>query len=129
MIKRIFLVAGLAILAVVVWWSLKPVEIVAVHDHNTLLVKNFPLLKSRQIAWWEANKEMIKEKYGIPVLDEKGFYTVYFQGFGEGYRADSGTDEDSDLLCFEDMPGPANCIEKDPLFSVSHSPNVDISYD
>ncbi|GLR10540.1 hypothetical protein GCM10007905_32600 [Mixta theicola] len=28
------------------------------------------------------------------------------------YKKDSGTDQDSDLLCFDDMPTEVNCISK-----------------
>ena len=122
-------ITGIMFFIVTMFFYLRPVRIVAVHDHNTILVRHFPLLKSRKIKWWEVNKKMIKEKYGIPVADEEGFYNVYILDFGDGYRADSGTDEDSDLLCFEDMQGPTNCIEKEPLFSISHSVNQLISYD
>ena len=94
---------------------LTPVEIVAVHDGNTILVRNFPYLKSRQIAWWEANRNMIQAKYGILHKDEDGSYQVFIMGFGDGYRIDRGTDEDSDLLCFDYMTVPARCIEKKPL--------------
>ncbi|ANI83993.1 DUF943 family protein [Kosakonia oryzae] len=111
------------------WYSLTPVEIVAVHNGNTLLVRHFPLLKSRQIAWWEANKGMIQARYGIPHKDENGFYDVYIQGFGDGYRIDHGTDEDSDLLCFDDIADAARCIEKDPLLNVGSARNVSLYYD
>ncbi|WP_420866012.1 DUF943 family protein [Kosakonia radicincitans] len=55
------------------WLYLTPVEIVAVH-RNIILVRHFPYLKSRQIAWWEANKAMIKAKYGIPHKSKDGFW-------------------------------------------------------
>ncbi|EBY2393937.1 TPA: DUF943 family protein [Escherichia coli] len=55
---------------------------------------------------------MIKAKYGIPHKSEDGYYSVSIMDFGEGYRVDRGTDEDSDLLCFDDMTVPARCIEK-----------------
>ncbi|MWO99547.1 DUF943 family protein [Escherichia coli] len=111
------------------WQYLTPVEIVAVHDGNTILVRHFPYLKSRQIAWWEANKSMIQEKFGIPHKDARGYYSVYIQDFGDGYHIDRGTDEDSDLLCFDDMPVAARCIEKKPLMSVGSAPNAALYYD
>lgn len=111
------------------WQYLTPVEIVAVHDGNTILVRHFPYLKSRQIAWWEANKSTIQEKFGIPHKDARGYYSVYIQDFGDGYRIDLGTDEDSDLLCFDDMPVDARCIEKQPLMSVGSAPNAALYYD
>lgn len=108
----------------VTWQFLRPVEIVAVHNGDTLLVRHFPYLKSRQIAWWEANKDMIKAKYGIPHKRSDGYYSVFIMDFGEGYRVDRGTDEDSDLLCFEDMTVPARCIEKKRLSWIGWSQNT-----
>lgn len=126
------MIAGLVAVAAcgyLLWQYLTPVEIVAVHDRNTILVRHFPYLKSRQIAWWEANKAIIKVKYGIPNEDARGYYSVYIQDFGDGYRTDHGTDEDSDLLCFDDMPVNARCIEKKPLMLVGSAPNAALYYD
>ncbi|AIQ99377.1 hypothetical protein LG71_05420 [Pluralibacter gergoviae] len=111
------------------WLSLRPVEIVAVHDGKTILVRHFPYLKNRQIAWWESNKDKIQEKFGIPYKDARGYYTIYIQDFGSGYRLDRGTDDDSDLLCFDDMSVAARCIEKKPLMSVGSAPNAALYYE
>lgn len=121
-------VVAAAVSGYLLWQYLTPVEIVAVHDGNTILVKHFPYLKSRQIAWWEANKDLIQVKYGTPHKDARGYYSVYVQDFGNGYRIDRGTDEDSDLLCFDDMPVDARCIEKKPLMSVGSAPNATLYY-
>jgi hypothetical protein len=110
------------------WQFLIPVEIVAVHKGDIILVRHFPYLKSRQIAWWESNKDMIKAKYGIPHKSEDGYYSVNIMDFGEGYRVDRGTDEDSDLLCFDDMTVPARCIEKIPLRWIGWSQNSGLFY-
>lgn len=115
------------------WYSLTPVEIVAVHNGNTLLVRHFPLLKSRQIAWWEANKGMIQARYGIPHKDKEGHYSVYIQDFGDGYRIDPGRDNllfsGDELLCFDDMTVAARCIVKKPLMSLGSAPNAPLYYD
>lgn len=129
MIKRITLLLAFAVSIGTIWWFSRPVEIVAAHQHNILLVKHFPYFKSQKIAWWKANKDMLKEKYGLPVTDEEGFYTVYILDYGDGYRVNRGTDEDADLLCFDDMKSKANCIEKEPLFRISHSRNIPLSYE
>jgi len=110
------------------WQYFTPVEIVAVHDGNTILVRNFPYLKSRQIAWWQANKDMIQAQYGIPDKREDDYYSVVIMDFGEGYRIDRGTDEDSDLLCFDDMPVDARCIEKKTHLWIRFSKNTGMFY-
>ncbi|QLO06690.1 DUF943 family protein (plasmid) [Citrobacter freundii] len=125
------LIAGMVAAAVcgyVLWQYLTPVEIVAVHNGDTLLVRNFPYLKSRQIAWWEANKDMIQAKYGIPNKSEDDYYSVVIMDFGEGYRIDRGTDEDSDLLCFDEMSVDARCIEKNSLLWIRFSQNTGLFY-
>lgn len=124
MFKRFIVLIVVVACIYTAWSMLRPVTIVAVHDGNTIIVENFPLLKSRQIAWWEENKKMIKDKYDIPSADKEGYYAIYIQGFGDGYRIDSQLDHDSDLLCFKDMPEKANCIEKDPLLTVGNTRNA-----
>ena len=129
-----------AVCGYVLWQFLTPVEISAVHGENVcskmydchgdiLLVKHFPYLKGRQIAWWEANKTMIQGKYGIPHKNDDGYYNVTIMDFGDGYRIDHGTDQDSDLLCFYEMSVDARCIEKKPLMSVGSAPNAALYYD
>ncbi|MFP1751177.1 DUF943 family protein [Lonsdalea quercina] len=106
------------------WESLTPVEIVAVHVGDIILVKHFPYLKNRQIAWWEANKDKIQATHGIPHRHNDGSYDLFIQNYGEGYRVDQGTDEDTDLLCFDDMTVEAKCIEKAPLMWLGWSQNT-----
>ncbi|EIC83745.1 DUF943 family protein [Serratia sp. M24T3] len=129
--KKIKVAAAISLIAVslIVWRISRPVEIIAVHDGMTLLVKNFPLLKYQQISWWEENKKRIHDKYNIPSIDRLGHYMVFVLNFGEGYRVDRNTDQDSDLLCFEDMNVAANCIEKDPLFMVHGVSSSKVYYD
>lgn len=125
------LVAGVIAVAAcgyMLWQFLTPVEIVAVHNGDTLLVRHFPYLKSRQIAWWEANRDMIQTKYGIPRKNKDDYYSVTIMDFGDGYRVDRGTDEDSDLLCFDEMSVEARCIEKNPRLWIMSSQNTGLFY-
>ena len=114
------------------WQYLTPVEIVSVHDSNTILVRNFPYLKSRQIAWWEANKDMIQEKYGIPRKTTDYYYDILVVDFGNGYRTEPNeslmffTDE---VYCFNDIPIEVRCIDRKPLFAVSWSHNTGLEYE
>ncbi|AYN29015.1 DUF943 family protein [Buttiauxella sp. 3AFRM03] len=127
----------------VLWQYLTPVEIVDVHGKNMcskmydchgdiLLVRHFPYLKNRQIAWWEANKDMIQAKYGIPHKSEDGYYNVTIMGFGDGYRTEPdesllfSTDE---VFCFYDMPTEVQCIDRNLLFDVDLSRNTGLTYE
>ncbi|ORM77703.1 hypothetical protein HA44_13800 [Mixta gaviniae] len=60
---------------------------------------------------------MIKKKYFIFI-------------YNTHYKKDSGTDQDSDLLCFEDMATEQNCISKEnrPLI-VWHYPDGHTEYE
>ena len=113
-----------------IWQFLRPVEIVAVHDGNIILVRHFPYLKSRQIAWWKAKKSLIKTKYGIP-QKYNSYYDISVMDFGNGYR----TEPDESLLwftdevfCFNDMTTEARCIDRKPLLNVTYSHNYGLEY-
>ena len=114
------------------WQCLTPVEIVAVHDGYKILVRHFPYFKSRRIAWWEANKDMIQEKYGIPDKDEDYYYYISVMDFGSGYRTEPNesllwfTDE---VSCFNDMSTEARCIDRKPLLNVRWSKNKGLKYE
>jgi len=104
------------------WRTLRPVEIVAVHqkdDYSSVLVKNFPITEKGQINWWLKNKDILKSTYAIPKPSSYGSFTVIFWDYGDGYK-----EEDKyDRLCFNDMPPPKNCIDKKIVFYVSYSKN------
>ncbi|CZW13740.1 DUF943 family protein [Enterobacter cloacae] len=121
-------VVAVAVCSYLLWQFFTPVEIVAVHDGNTILVRHFPYLKSRQITWWETNKDQIQAKYGIPCRGEDDYYSVVIMDFGEGYRIDRGTDEDSDLLCFDDISVNKRCIKKKPRLWIRFSENTGLFY-
>jgi len=127
------LIAGVAAVAAcgyLLWQYLTPVEIIAVH-RNVMLVRHFPYLKSRQIAWWEANKDMIQAKYGIP-KKYNSYYYISVMDFGNGYRTEPNesllwfTDE---VYCFNDMSTEARCIDRKPLFDVRWSKNYGLEYE
>ena len=105
------------------WLLLQPVEIIAVHDngnHSYVLVKKFPLTDKGKINWWLENKFRLKQKYNIPKSSDAEKFTIIFWLFGEGYKETDGYDR----LCFEDIPPPINCIDKNAVFSVSNSNNL-----
>ncbi|CAM3983556.1 hypothetical protein VA7868_03653 [Vibrio aerogenes CECT 7868] len=110
---------------------LRPVEIIDIHqDENwsDVIVNNFPVTKSEKISWWNKNKTFLHSKYSVPAPDKNGYFHVTFWDIGSGYKADTGTDQDSDLLCFDDMKTNANCIEKNKVFEVLRGRNGGLQY-
>ncbi|MFZ4834667.1 DUF943 family protein [Rouxiella sp. Mn2063] len=109
------------------WLSLRPVEIVAVHqdgEFSDVLVKNFPFTNRGKINWWLKNQDILKEKYHIPNPGDNGFFSVTFWLFGDGYKKEGKYDR----RCFEDMNTPINCIDKNKVFSIDKSRNMGISF-
>jgi len=106
-----------------IWLCLRPVEIVSVHQENNysdVLVRSFPPTDKGKIIWWLENKNMLKEKHGIPKPGPDGSFVVVFWDFGDGYKETDGYDN----LCFNDMKPPINCIEKNSLLMVRSSENT-----
>ena len=124
--KKLFTLFFLAICFLLIYWlwlCLRPVDIVAVHQENNysdVLVRSFPPTDKGKIIWWLENKNMLKEKYGIPKTSPDGSFVVVFWDFGDGYKETDGYDN----LCFNDMKPPMNCIEKDSLLMVRTSENT-----
>ncbi len=113
-----------ALLGYVLWLSLRPVEIVAVHkdgEFSSVLVKNFPFTDKGKISWWLNNKEMLKEKYRTPEPASDGFFAITFWDFGEGYKEEGKYDR----RCFDDMKTKFNCIDKNRIFSVENNKKND----
>lgn len=133
MVKRMFKFKIVVILIVILFYSFiwkvgQPVEIVATHNKSVILVNNFPFFKSWQINWWEINKEKIHKKYGIPETYRDGSFGVVIHDFGNGYREDRWIDQDSDLLCFDDMQMKKNCIKKKILMTINKYKESKIYY-
>lgn len=104
-----------------------PVKIIGIHHTSesiiVLVVEHFPWTTQGKIRWWENNREKIFR----PLHFNKKIYTVYI--FNTHYKKDSGTDEDSDLNCFEEMDTAENCVSKEnhPLI-VRHYRDGHIEY-
>ncbi|WP_160286609.1 DUF943 family protein [Pseudomonas knackmussii] len=117
---RGFLLGALSATAVLlgvswIFWVSQSVRINNVHARNSysdVLVQNFPLTDRVKIDWWLANQRFLKEEYNIPQSYYDGSFNILFWAWDGVYCVDHGTDEDSDLLCFEDMQTKANCIVK-----------------
>ncbi|AIR59906.1 DUF943 family protein [Klebsiella sp. Ap-873] len=122
-VLSLLVIASCVLAGYLLWESLRPVEIVAVHydgNYSDVLVKNFPFTSRGKINWWLENKEMLKAKYDIPRPASYGGYTIIFWLFGEGYKEEGKYDR----LCFDDMKTKVNCIEKDSVFRINYSKNA-----
>lgn len=118
-LKKCGIVACIAGALLLAWINLRPVELVAVHQHNEfayILVRNFPLTDRGKIAWWLAHTDELKAKYGFPHPGLYGLYSISFWDFKDGYKEDA-----FDLFCFRDMKTRKNCIEKNIVFSVDNT--------
>lgn len=104
----------------------QPVKIIATHKGQYswhILVDRFPLTSKGRIEWWQKNKAMIFKSTGV----SEGWLTennIAIWRFGDGYKAL----EKYDRLCFDDMPPPNNCIEKDRLMYITLTRNGEVSY-
>ncbi|MGP2424276.1 DUF943 family protein [Yersinia sp. 2538 StPb PI] len=124
---RIILAAVVIFFVYIVFYVFQPVKIIDGHIRSSgfsvLIVKNPPLTDKGKISWWKKNELFIKETYSIPKPDSDGTFTVVVLDVGDGYKIDSGTDEDSDLLCFDDMKTEKNCIEKNWVMDIEYLKN------
>ncbi|MGD8162668.1 DUF943 family protein [Pantoea sp. FN0307] len=114
----VLLLAAAALLIYLLWFFLRPVEIVAVHKRGrsstAVLVKNFPFTDKGKISWWLENRAMLKEKYNAPYLDEDGTFWATIFLFGDGYQKDI-IDE---RLCFDEIKSELRCINKNAVMTV-----------
>ncbi|QHM76731.1 hypothetical protein C7M52_02714 [Mixta theicola] len=128
-IKRTLLFSFLMVIIAVVWIYYllsRPVNIIATHRNPYsfhLLVDHFPFTAKGRISWWLNNKKWIMEKYNLPddILTEKN---IAVWAFGDGYKELGKYDR----LCFQDMPPPKNCIEKERLMYITLTRNGEVSY-
>ncbi|MCS3605683.1 DUF943 family protein [Erwinia rhapontici] len=123
----VILVAALIIL----YFFLRPVKVVStVREWNEgyFFVNNFPMTAKARIAWWEENKEVLKEKYNMPFIGSNKQWMVLIGEAGEGFQFRPKTDKADDYLCFESLKPGANCVEKKWLLWISHYNQTDTSY-
>ena len=100
-LKKCGIAACIMTVILLAWINLRPVEVVAVHQHNEfayILVRNFPLTDRGKIAWWLEHANELKEKYAFPRPGPYGLYSISFWDFKDGYKEDA-----FDLFCFRHM--------------------------
>ncbi|BCQ34537.1 hypothetical protein ERHA55_20810 [Erwinia rhapontici] len=123
----VILVAALIIL----FFFLRPVKIVStVREWNEgyFFVDNFPMTAKARIAWWEENKEVLKEKYNMPFIGSDKRWMVLIGEAGDGFQFLQHRASDNDLICFDSLKPGANCAEKKWLLWISHYNQTDISF-
>jgi hypothetical protein len=128
MMRKLMLGAACAAALYGTWQISRPTQVDAVHTFNgkpwLVLVQHFPLTQQGKIDWWDRNQAMLKQQYGLPMPYPNGNFSITVMAWDGNYLADPGRDasffEDAlDLLCFEDMNAPANCIEKKLVMHIS----------
>ncbi|AVJ20022.1 hypothetical protein CLM71_07080 [Serratia sp. MYb239] len=126
-VKLVLLVMAGVVIGYASWLLLRPVKIVAVHEDrhfSSVLVNNFPFTTRGKIEWWLQNKDMLKERYGIPKPASYGNFSITFWLFGDGYKEEGKYDR----RCFNDMKTKVNCIEKDIVLNVRNSKNMGVVF-
>lgn len=95
-----------------------PTKIIGIHykkKHTVSLIVNyFPWTTQGKISWWEKHRDDIFKKLKI----NEDVYSIYI--YNTNYKKDSGSDHDSDLLCFEEMNTEVNCVSKENQPLVIH---------
>lgn len=82
-----------------------------------ILVDHLPVTASSAINWWLENQNAIREKYHIPSEEAGGPTNFTIFAFGDGYQKE----DENDMLCFDDVPPPENCIVKEILLTVGRN--------
>ena len=103
--------------------NLRTPEIKAVHLEGhaaRILLKNPPFTAREALAWWQENQTRLKSHYDIPQEDSDGVFYISVWDFADGYKEEGRKDR----LCFEDMPGPRNCIDKNWVMTISRARNT-----
>ena len=123
--KKCTAFAGVIILialTLLIWITLRTPEIKAIHRESyfiSVLIENPPLTARGALSWWRQNQAMLKAQYHIPQGDSDRVFYLSVWDFADGYKEE----EDKDRICFDDMPAPRNCIDKNWIMTVSRARN------
>ncbi|MFK8257720.1 DUF943 family protein [Erwinia sp. AnSW2-5] len=129
--QRVMVAAGFTIALILLVFFLRPVSIVSVvreWNEGYFFVTNFPITDKGRIAWWQNNKDLLKEKYNMPFIGTDKQWTVLIGEAGDGFQFLQHRASDNDLRCFDSLKPGANCIEKKWLLWISHYNQTDTSY-
>ncbi len=112
----LLILLAMSAVAVKPWWS-KKAEVIAVHHaqyRTDILVSHFPWTDRKKIAWWLAHAEDLSARYHFQLPGKSNDQHISIWQFGAGYMAEGKEDR----MCFDDMPGPDNCIDKQRIMSI-----------
>jgi hypothetical protein len=106
--------------------NLRPVKVIAVHHDKysiSVLVNRMPFSATEKIKWWIKNQPELTATYKLPGVSDT-YFNIYFWAFGDGYKELGKYDR----LCFQDMPPPKNCIEKERLMYITLTRHGEVDY-
>ncbi|WP_312456281.1 DUF943 family protein [Pseudescherichia sp.] len=127
MLRFKYFLLVLALLAVAIGYLSLPRkgEIIAVDrelNFANVAVKHFPLTDNGKMDWWRDNKQILKEKFSIPVPAKNGDWYISIWDYGDGFKAKPNgdirifNDDTQDMLCFNN--DESKCIDKDLLMRI-----------
>lgn len=83
-------------------------------DVAVIFVDHLPITYHARIKWWYSHIDNITEEYHIVSKSPEGMFSYSVYAFGKGYQKEGKEDR----LCFDDIPSPDNCVDKNVLLSV-----------
>lgn len=101
------------------WKSVWPGKIMVIAVHHAqyrtdILVNHLSWSDKGKVRWWLENAENLAAKYHFQLPDEFNNQHVSIWQFGAGYLPEGKEDR----MCFDDMAGPDNCINKERIMSI-----------
>ena len=113
--------------AIAGYFNWRPVKVIDVHAgkySQSIIVDHLPLAARLKIAWWLKNQSALTKKYRLSTPADGNFYNISVWQFGDGYKELGKYDR----FCFDDMPPPNNCIEKERLMYITLTRDGEVSY-
>jgi len=86
------------------------------------------MMDKGRVAWWQDNKAFLIEKYNVPFIGGKYYWSVLIGEVGDGFQFLQHRASDNDLRCFDSLKPGANCAEKKWLLWISHYNQTETSY-
>lgn len=127
--KKILLLIVMIFIAGIINYQLnhKDVKILDVHQDDysvAIIVDRLPYSDSKKIAWWLSHQEHIASQYKIKSTHQPGPASYYFYAIGDGYSSLGSKDR----ICFNDMPPPTNCLDKNLLMKIQRNKDNNVTF-